>query len=105
MSNNPPTPNQKQPESSSTVRAIVARGRTIDVPTGQRKLAGLTNEGKEVFRQAVKTFGPGQTVDLPRDEAKSLRNLGYLVDPDAVAIPTGEGPSFGSNEPGQARAA
>jgi hypothetical protein len=88
-----------------TARAVVARGRSIDVPTGGEPIAvGATPEGKPVSRGPVKQYGPGQEVELPIDEIKTLRGLGYLVDPDRVAPASGNGPQFSSEGPGQVSA-
>ena len=38
--------------------------------------------------------GPGATFELDVKEAKRLRALGFLVNPTAAEVPTGEGPTF-----------
>lgn len=89
-----------------TAKAIVARGRSVDVPLrGEPIVVGLTAEGKPVKRMPFQNVGPGKEVELPVDEIRTLRAAGYLVDPDNMAPPVGEGPQFGSSEPGQVRAA
>ena len=88
-----------------TARAVVARGRSVDIPIGALVTVGLTAEGKTVTRRPTKQFGPGNEVELPADEIKSLRKLGYLVDPEATVIPTGEGPMFSATGGAQVSAA
>jgi hypothetical protein len=89
-----------------TAKAIVARGRSIDVPvSGEQITVGLTAEGKPISRMPFRHVTEGKEVELPIREIKSLRKTGYLVDPEAIAPPIGDGPQFGSNEPGQVRAA
>ncbi len=89
-----------------TGKAMVARGRSIDVPVGGKGIVVGTTEGNQpVTRVPTKTYYSGQTVELPLEEIKTLRASGYLVDPDNVAPPVGEGPQFGNSEGAQTRAA
>lgn len=92
-------------EGEKTVRATVARGRSVDVPlAGKREVAGYDKEtGKPMHRPVMKQFGPGQDVELPADEVATLRKSGHLVDPDRIAPPIGEGPNF--TEQGRTQAA
>lgn len=64
-----------QPE---TVDCVVAKGRTVVV------------NGKNC--------GPGATINLPCEEALSLKSLGFLVDDGAAVIATGDGPTFTTPE-------
>lgn len=74
---------------------VVARGRTILVPDPHKKtLAGYNQEGKPVQRAVFNEYGPGKTVNLPSEEIKSLRKLGFLIDPDAQEIEVGPGPNY-----------
>lgn len=91
---------------TKTAKAVVARGRSVDVPVrGEQIIVGLTAEGKPVKRMPFQNVGPGKEVELPLDEIRTLRATGYLVDPANMAPPVGDGPQFGSAEPGQVRAA
>lgn len=67
------------------VSATVARGRTVHVPTGEKITIGKDNDGKLITRMQHRAAGPGETVKLPADEVKRLRQHGFLVDPEAVA--------------------
>jgi hypothetical protein len=67
-------------EQAKRVRAVVARGRTVEV------------DGKG--------FGPGETVSLPESEVAHLRKLGYFVAPvdpapanEGVSVTQSEGPT------------
>ncbi|WP_175795962.1 hypothetical protein [Burkholderia anthina] len=61
-----------------TEKATVAYGRTVRGPG--RKL-----------------FGPGAEIELPADEVKALRLLGFLHDPTKAAVKRGTGPEFGES--------
>lgn len=65
----------KDSASANLVEAVVARGRCVVDGTGERKLAG-------------------ETARIPAGEVKSLRALGYLVDPKAQEIPVQKGPKL-----------
>jgi hypothetical protein len=70
-------------------RAIVARGRTICVPDPTKPPAFVGREietNRAMFAPATRDFGPGEEVELPRDEVRRLRGFGYLVDSDATVI-------------------
>jgi hypothetical protein len=76
-------------------RAIVARGRTVTVPDPTKPPAFVGRQidtNVELFAPATRDFGPGEEVELPRDEVRRLRGFGYLVDSDAtvIDIDTGE---------------
>jgi hypothetical protein len=75
-------------------KAIVARGRTVCVPTGNRVQVGLTQDGQQVLSSETRDFGPGEEVTLPIDEIARLRETGHLVDPDRAPLNYGEGPAF-----------
>ena len=77
------------------LRATVARGRTIvAADPSQKVIIGYDAEGKPIQRARSVTHLPGSEVTLPADEVKRLRKIGFLVDPDVVVPPRGEGPSF-----------
>ena len=60
---------------NDTVKAIVAPRRTVHL------------DGK--------SYGPGAEVELDADEAMDLQAGGFLVDPEAQALPAvGNGPEF-----------
>jgi hypothetical protein len=82
------------------MKCVVARGRTVEVGTGEQYVAGLSAEGKEVYGQRSRPVGPGGEVELPAEEAARLRDLGYLVDPANVP-PVGEGPKYPERVAGQ----
>lgn len=86
-------PNQP---SERTAKGIVARGRSVDVPdpSAQRMVTGYNTEGKAVTRAAFRSYGPGQEVTLPESEILSLRERGFLTDPDVTVPPLAEGPHF-----------
>lgn len=65
----------KDSASISLVEAVVARGRSVVDGTGARKVAG-------------------ETARVPSGEVRSLRELGYLVDPKAQEIPVQKGPKL-----------
>jgi hypothetical protein len=76
------------------VRGVVARGRTVHVPTDQKVLAGYEREtNRPIERIVCERRGPGETVELPGSEVKRLRALGFLVDPDLIAE-SFEGPAL-----------
>ena len=99
-----PDQNQGQrpnPSSDRTARGIVARGRSIDVPdmSVARQTIGYNADGKPVTRSAIRTYLPGQEVELPAKEIISLRERGFLLDPDQSVPPLAEGPRFTETGP------
>jgi hypothetical protein len=71
-----------------TEKAIVARGRCIDVPHAtQRETVGFGADGKPIKRAVTKQFVAGDEVELPVDDIARLRMLGYLIYPDQSAPP------------------
>lgn len=89
---------QKQsaaPPRSRMVRATVARGRTVVVPDPDSKIEviGYSERGEPVSGLATTEYGPGEEVLITEREAKRLRELGYLVDPNAKAPEPAEGGS------------
>lgn len=81
---------QKKP-TPRLARGVVARGRTVVVPTAQTRTAGYTAEGKPIVVPVTKTFVPGQEIELPHDEIKWLRSIGHLIDPNAPMPPPAQG--------------
>lgn len=79
---------------TKTVRAIVARGRTVDAPHPTEKIGRLNADGEAVIVAAVKTYGPGEEIELSAADAAWLRSTGHLVDPSQAAPNYGPGPSF-----------
>ncbi len=59
------------------VKAIVARGRTVQDVDG-------------------KSHRAGEEVELPAPDIARLRSRGFLTDPDRPAIPLADGPTWGS---------
>ena len=60
---------------TATIKAVVAKGRTVQGEGG-------------------KAFAAGETVSLPANEVQHLRGLGFLETPGAPVIPVGNGPTF-----------
>ena len=50
-------------------------------------------------RSAVRNYLPGQEVELPAREIISLRERGFLLDPDQSVPPLAEGPRFTETGP------
>ncbi|MCD0417277.1 hypothetical protein LOC51_08625 [Rubrivivax sp. JA1024] len=81
------------------VKAIVARGRSIDVPlpSGEREQVGFVDggngEAKPVFRAKCRKYREFEEVELPLDEVRRLQDSGYLIDPDNLPPPTQENSS------------
>jgi hypothetical protein len=96
---------EKDKPTEKLVKATVAPRRSIDVPFGTLVTIGTTEEGKPITRIATKSVGPGETVELPASEVEHLRKAGFLVDETAPAIPVGAGPTFGSSDGPQVKAA
>jgi hypothetical protein len=51
-------PRQNVVEGGEPVKAVVARGWTVEVPTGESVVTGRTAEGKEVRGQHCRSVGP-----------------------------------------------
>jgi hypothetical protein len=89
----------------ATEKAIVARGRSIDIPVeGKRIQVGTTEDNRKVTRVPIRKAGPGEEVELPADEVRRLRASGFLIDPTNLAPPVGL-PGVNGDGPGQVRAA
>ncbi len=66
-------------------RGTVARGHTIDIPTGERRMIGYDRvTGAPVFTSVIRKAGPGEEVTLVRSEIDRLRRAGFLVDPNKI---------------------
>jgi hypothetical protein len=90
-------PNQSnQNRGEKMARGIVARGRSIDVPdpSAPKQTVGYSAEGKPFTKSAIRQYGPGMEVELPVQEIASLRERGFLTDPDRTLPPLAEGPRF-----------
>jgi hypothetical protein len=75
--------------SQQTATAVVARGRSIDVPhSTKRETLGLHEDGKLITRAVTQQFIAGEEVELLVDEIAGLRALGYLVNPDNAPPPS-----------------
>lgn len=97
MDNNQGKPGQNQggQPAEKIARGVVARGRTVDIPdTTRRQVIGHTPEGKPIHRSPVRSFGPGNEIELPAQEIATLRERGFLVDPERVIPPLADGPHF-----------
>ena len=67
--------------------ATVARGRSIDAPTEQRRAVGYDPvKGEQLYAAVQRRFMPGETIELPVAEIRRLRELGFLVDSDAAPV-------------------
>lgn len=81
-------------EPEPTAKAIVAKGRTVHVPTGAKKEVGTVALASAAHPSAVTSFavmtsvcvakGPGEEVELSLSDIKRLTALGFLVDPETV---------------------
>jgi hypothetical protein len=67
--------------------AVVARGRSVDAPTEQRRAVGYDPvKGEQLYAAVQRRFMPGETIELPVSEIRRLRELGFLIAPDAAPI-------------------
>jgi hypothetical protein len=48
--------------------------------------------------RTINKAGPGESVKVSREDAATLRRLGFAVDPEAPVIARGIGPTFSSEE-------
>jgi hypothetical protein len=63
-----------------TATAIVARGRTVHAPTGQKRVIGYDAVLRtEIYCPFLEMYGPGSEVTLPVTEIARLRALGFLA--------------------------
>jgi hypothetical protein len=76
---------EAEPAPQPLVNATVARGRTVLVATGKRKVVGIDKDGSKVYGPISIRRGPGEQIELPGDEVKRLQAGGYLVDPERIA--------------------
>lgn len=80
--------NVKQPSTAAgepTEIATVARGRSVDVPSGERRKVGHDPvTGEAIFAAVQRRYAEGQQVELPRSQITRLRELGFLTDPAAA---------------------
>jgi hypothetical protein len=73
-------------EAEETETGIVAAGRTIHVPTGERVVCGYdTALSRPVYRAVCAEFGPGMKVRLRRSEFFRLQQAGFIFDPEKIA--------------------
>jgi hypothetical protein len=75
-----PKPQQKM------VECVVARGRSVATldPTRMIVAGWDADTGKPIMRASLRTYGPGEQLQLPEDEVIRLRGTGHLHDPDKV---------------------
>lgn len=74
---------------TDTMRCTVAPGRTVVIGEPGNLLA------KPPIARTTKECGPGQQIELPRDEFEYLLTAGYLMNPDGTPpVPQGNGPDF-----------
>jgi len=69
----------------------VAHGRSIDIPTGEKKVIGTTSTSLDpsdptspfqpITACICRTAGPGESVTLPADEFAGLVKRGFIIDP------------------------
>ena len=85
---------ETQKDTQKLVRATVARGRSIEVPTTTKRVVGTTAEGTKITTRVCQVFGPDVEVELPEDDVIFLRATGYLLDPKTPLAPLAEGPHF-----------
>jgi hypothetical protein len=86
---------QQRPQNSSgMLRGTVARGRTVEIPHGEKVVVNHTPEGRPIMRAPTKSFGPGAEVELPEKELLTLRVRGFIIDPNAFVAPIAEGPHY-----------
>lgn len=76
---------EKQP-AVRLARGTVERGRTVRVPNDKEmQVVGANPEtGAPIRAPKMVEYGPGEEVTLPEAELKSLRALGFIVDPAKV---------------------
>jgi hypothetical protein len=74
-----------------TIRAIVARGRSISIPTKQNQVVGYKDDGKPIYRSVLKSFIAGDEVELPESEISFLRERGFLTIPGQIQAPLADG--------------
>lgn len=88
-------PSQNKP-ALQLARGTVARGRTVDVADTDKpaQIYGYTPDGKPMTRHPQKSIGPGNEIELPAEEIAHLRTAGYLIDPDRILPPIGDGPRY-----------
>ena len=78
---------------------VVARGRTVLAPTDEREVVGYKDDGTPRFRFKDRSYGPGETVNLPEGEIAHLRRAGFIVDPEKKVADVATGPTL-TNVPG-----
>lgn len=83
--------------SVQSIEAVVAAGRTLYLPV-EPTLVESSDGKKTLFPGRPTTVAAGKSVRLPVDEVKRLRGLGFLVDPDAEEVESGNGPNFTSSD-------
>lgn len=74
-----------------TERAIVAKGRSLEIPHPTDKRGLRYGDNGPILLAATIRMTEGQEVELPVDEIATLRKSGHLVDPDNLPPPTGKG--------------
>jgi hypothetical protein len=87
----PVSKTELQSRRPAMLRATVARGRSIEVPTEERFQTGYDKDGKPAHALKCVTYVEGQELDLPEDEVVRLRGLGFLTDPNAKPFPPDAG--------------
>lgn len=80
------------------VDAIVAPGRCVHADVVKYQAWDGEKKAMVDAYRAGKAVGPGGKVSLPQDEVERLEALGFLVKSGAVPLPTGNGPTFGTDE-------
>lgn len=80
-----------------TIRATVARGRTVMVADGESEVVGYGPDGKPLMSARKRAYQFGEEVTLPAQEVEHFRKLGYLIDPDVKEVPR-EGTSINEGD-------
>lgn len=81
--------------SEKTVKAVVARGRSILVPVGRRVIGFHPVTEAEIYGPVTEYAEELSEVELPESDVAWMRKAGYLIDPANTTAPVrGEGPSF-----------
>jgi hypothetical protein len=80
------------------VEAVVAKGRSLHVPTGRQIVVGSrpveingVTVHRDVMSAEVRIHGPGATVTLPRSEVDRLVELGFCVPNEKRVKANGKG--------------
>lgn len=78
-------------QTQKMVRAIVAKGRSLDIghPT-DKKIIGIDANGAPRTMAVITKANEGDVVDLPSSEVALLVRAGFLLDPTVTPPPVDE---------------